>query len=145
MPRNASLGGIDAVIRDHTGLVLAWSRKKLTAHLDVETAEAFAARLGINLAKQINCNKLILEGDALQVIKGLKHNKDLFSVNGDLYATLRDELASIRSSKSDISGGKQTTWRIISITISPLILLATLIFLLITVNLCSSFASSLFC
>lgn len=86
--------GIAAVLRDHTWLILAWRRKKIIAHLDVATAEAYAARRGILLAQQFGCQKLVLECDALEVIRGMQYEKNHLVVQGTLYANLRELLVS---------------------------------------------------
>ena len=82
------LVGISFVARDSTGLVLAWSRKKLHGRFDVETAELYAAQLATSLARDLNYHRIILEGDALLVIKNLQHQKRTRALNDNVYAAV---------------------------------------------------------
>jgi hypothetical protein len=64
--------GIGAIVRDHNGVVLAMLSETVASIKDPATAEAMAARRGVELSKSMGIMKLILEGDALQIVQALQ-------------------------------------------------------------------------
>lgn len=93
MPRSGGYIGIFVVARDHTGLVLVWSRKKLLPQYDIETSKLYAAKLAIMMAKEMGFNNIIVEGDALQVINNLTSSSPNLSGNGAIYSALQSDLS----------------------------------------------------
>lgn len=91
--KTGELGGIAAVAKDHTGLILVWSRKKLHARFDTGTAELLATRLAVSLAREMGFQHIILQGDALTVIKHLQSGRETRSNNGLVYATVTQMLS----------------------------------------------------
>ena len=63
---------IGAIVRDHSGVVLAMLSETMASIRDPATAEALAARRGVELYKSLGIMKLILEGDALQIVQVLQ-------------------------------------------------------------------------
>ena len=73
--------GINVVIRDCSGLVLASCSKIVQQAYNSSEIEALAAATALSFAIDIGINKAILEGDSLVVIKALnEHDAPLSSI-----------------------------------------------------------------
>jgi hypothetical protein len=68
--------GIGAIVRDHNGEVLAMLCETMAFINDPVTAEALAARRGAELCQSLGILKLVLEGDALQIVQALRSTGD---------------------------------------------------------------------
>jgi hypothetical protein len=64
--------GIGVIVWDHNGVVLAMLSETMTSIKDPTTAEALAARRGAKLCVSLGITRLILEGDALQIVQALR-------------------------------------------------------------------------
>ena len=69
--------GIGVVIRDHRGLVIASCSKSVHQELCSDDIEATAAGWALTFALEIRVKKAILEGDSLNVTKGLMEEERL--------------------------------------------------------------------
>ncbi|GJN14286.1 hypothetical protein PR202_gb01089 [Eleusine coracana subsp. coracana] len=65
-------GSTGAIIRDSNGGFIAAAYRFLPYVLDTPTAEACALKEGLELAKQIGCNKFILQTDCMAVVETIK-------------------------------------------------------------------------
>lgn len=92
-PGNGQMGGIASVARDHTGLILAWSRKKLQGLPATEVAEAYAAHLAVLLAKEMGYQQVVLEGDSLLVVQGINSSNQHSGVADHLYQQINGLLS----------------------------------------------------
>ncbi|KAK4410281.1 hypothetical protein Sango_0101100 [Sesamum angolense] len=63
--------GIGRVARDSTGSVLAWFSRKYQRQVNGEIAEALAAREAVDLAIRHGWNRILIEGDCLNLINKL--------------------------------------------------------------------------
>ena len=63
--------GLGVIIRNDLGLVMAASTQVIPLPTSVETVEVLAARNAICLARELQFNKVIIEGDSEVVIKSL--------------------------------------------------------------------------
>ena len=57
-----------AIIRDHTGGVVAMGQRYLSHVGDAPVAEAYALLDGLRLAEQVGCNRIIVNSDCMQVV-----------------------------------------------------------------------------
>lgn len=64
--------GIGVVVRNEEGAVIALSSLTIRATLPPSLAEAFAARLGAKLCVRIGLAKVIMEGDALNIVRKIQ-------------------------------------------------------------------------
>ena len=64
--------GFGAIIRDEKGAVVAALSRKFHAPLGAAEAEAKAAEMGVQFAKDIGVREIILEGDSLNVYRALQ-------------------------------------------------------------------------
>ena len=64
--------GFGAIIRDEKGVVVAALSRKFHAPLGAVEAEAKAAEMGVQFAKDIGVREIILEGDSLNVYRALQ-------------------------------------------------------------------------
>ncbi|XP_030945884.1 uncharacterized protein LOC115970385 [Quercus lobata] len=64
--------GFGAIIRDEKGAVVAALSRKFHASLGAAEAEAKAAEMGLQFAKDIGVRDIILEGDSLNVYRALQ-------------------------------------------------------------------------
>ena len=69
--------GIGVVIRDHRGLVIASCSKSVHQELCSDDIEATAAGWALAFALEIRVKRAVLEGDSLNVIKGLMEEERL--------------------------------------------------------------------
>ncbi|KAK4392664.1 putative 1-phosphatidylinositol-3-phosphate 5-kinase FAB1D [Sesamum angolense] len=67
--------GIGGVARDSTGSVLAWFSRKYQGQVNGEIAEALAAREAIDLAIRHGWNRILIEGDCLNLINKLNSSE----------------------------------------------------------------------
>ncbi|XP_021748573.1 uncharacterized protein LOC110714373 [Chenopodium quinoa] len=65
--------GLGVVVRDENGGVLVCGAAQSQDRWDTATAEAKAVMFGLQLAKDAGMDKLVVEGDCLQVIQALKN------------------------------------------------------------------------
>ena len=61
-------GATGAIIRDHTGGVVAMGQRYLSHVGDAPMAEAYALLDGLRLAEQVGCNRIIINSDCMQVV-----------------------------------------------------------------------------
>ena len=64
--------GLGAVIRDENGCILVAGVRRIHALLNVDTCEAAAALLGVQLASRFGFQFVQLEGDSLNVVKAIE-------------------------------------------------------------------------
>jgi ribonuclease HI len=64
--------GIGAIVRDHDGGVIAMMSETMEYIHDQVTAEALAARRAVELGHLVGIRKIILEGDANQIVQALR-------------------------------------------------------------------------
>ena len=69
--------GIGVVIRDHRGLVIVSCSKSVHQELCSDDIEATAAGWALALALEIRVKRAVLDGDSLNVIKGLIEDERL--------------------------------------------------------------------
>lgn len=74
--------GFGAIIRDDAREVIGSLRAGRSFHVCPYTTEAYGLLLSILLCKNIGIIQLILEGDSLQVVNGMQHNKEDWSHGG---------------------------------------------------------------
>lgn len=74
--------GFGAIIRDDAREVIGSLRAGRSFHVCPYTTEAYGLLLSILLWKNIGIIQLILEGDSLQVVNGMQHNKEDWSHGG---------------------------------------------------------------
>lgn len=71
-------GGGGVIVRDHTGRFIAGACHFFPAAVAPEGAEALACKRGLQLAKEIGCQKLVLETDSENVAAKLnEESRDL--------------------------------------------------------------------
>jgi hypothetical protein len=78
--------GIGVIARDHEGNVLAMLCTKKEHISDPTMAEAVVAWRAVNLARRLDLQSIMLEGDALEIVQALQEDKGCWST---LYATVR--------------------------------------------------------
>ncbi|XVF59312.1 hypothetical protein PTKIN_Ptkin07bG0265700 [Pterospermum kingtungense] len=82
------LGGIGIIIRDDEGFVLAAQAMCINGVLDSFFAEAYATFYALEFAAEGGFRSMIMEGDALTIIKALKTTKeDLSCISGVIEKT----------------------------------------------------------
>ncbi|XP_042980102.1 uncharacterized protein LOC122310285 [Carya illinoinensis] len=86
--------GVGAVIRDHEGQVLATLRMQHDLFPDPFLAEAYAALQASIFCKSSGYKGIIMEGDSLQVVKGLNSASDSHTYAGQLIADTKTTLSS---------------------------------------------------
>ncbi|KAK4397218.1 hypothetical protein Sango_1558400 [Sesamum angolense] len=67
--------GIGGVARDSTGSVLAWFSRKYQRQVNGEIAEALAAKEAVDLAIRHGWNRILIEGDCLNLINKLNSSE----------------------------------------------------------------------
>ncbi|KAF8399913.1 hypothetical protein HHK36_015783 [Tetracentron sinense] len=65
----AEASGIGIIIMNHKGEVMAAMSKRISIHYSAKVVEAMAAREGLNFARVLGFQHVLLEGDSIQVIK----------------------------------------------------------------------------
>lgn len=63
--------GIGLIVRDHAGGVVAMACETKDHIQDPAVAEAIAARRGVELSGELGIRRLLLEGDALQIVQAI--------------------------------------------------------------------------
>ena len=91
-------GATGAIIRDHTGGVVAMGQRYLSHVGDAPVAEAYALLDGLRLAEQVGCNRIIVNSDCMQVVTTIREG---FSAT--TAAAVYDECLSIWMTFSSIS------------------------------------------
>ena len=91
-------GTTGAIIRDHTGGVVAMGQRYLSHVGDAPVAEAYALLDGLRLAEQVGCNRIIVNSDCMQVVTTIREG---FSAT--TAAAVYDECLSIWMTFSSIS------------------------------------------
>ncbi|XP_073137676.1 uncharacterized protein [Henckelia pumila] len=66
--------GVDSILRDHHGIVIASSQGRIHGLQDPATAEALAIREALSWLKNFNFFSIIVESDSLVVIDALNHS-----------------------------------------------------------------------
>jgi hypothetical protein len=64
--------GFGVIVRNHEGDVLAMISETMGSSPDPVTAEALAARRAVEVSHMLGLRKIILEGDALQIVQALR-------------------------------------------------------------------------
>ncbi|KAK6122177.1 hypothetical protein DH2020_044081 [Rehmannia glutinosa] len=82
-------GGLGIIARDHTGSSLGWKRIRIHGRLHPTTAEAMAAREAVLFAKEKGWRNVMVEGDCLAVITGIRDVDDMYSVESPIYQDIR--------------------------------------------------------
>ena len=75
-----NLAGLGAIIRNDNGLIMAAFSQPIPLPTSVETVEVLAARSAMCLARDLNFDQVIFEGDAEVIIKAI-NNGDFSSSN----------------------------------------------------------------
>ena len=66
-----SLAGLGAIVRNDKGLVMAAYSQTIPLPTSVETVEVLAVRSAVSLAKELNFDQVIIEGDTDVIIKAI--------------------------------------------------------------------------
>ncbi|XVF09245.1 hypothetical protein REPUB_Repub07fG0075500 [Reevesia pubescens] len=82
-------GGIEVVIRNHLGQFMGGGCFKRTHVGNAFLAEALAARSALELAHELGFTNIVLEGDALGVLKSLKNSEPDLSAIGTIVEEAR--------------------------------------------------------
>jgi len=85
-----STGSAGVVVRDHVGLVRAAATRRLDSVPDVLTAEAMAAKEGLELAAECGFQKAVLEVDCSELKKVLESSDGVRSSLGGLYSDITE-------------------------------------------------------
>jgi ribonuclease HI len=80
---------LGAVIRDHTGEVQAVKSLTHTSLMEPVVAEAMAARMAIQLARELGLKQIQMEGDAKVVVEAVKSNAPDWSCWGHVTEDIR--------------------------------------------------------
>ncbi|KAK3121628.1 hypothetical protein QOZ80_8BG0657540 [Eleusine coracana subsp. coracana] len=70
--RAQGCGSTGVVMRDSTGGFIAAANRFLPHALDTQTAEAFALKGGLDLAKMIGSNRFIIQSDCMAVVDTIR-------------------------------------------------------------------------
>jgi hypothetical protein len=92
MLKNSDKGGGGVVARDHDGRFLAGSCHFFTSLLDPEDAELRACRAGIEMARRLQVQQVILETDNASVVAKLGCEAKDRSIHGPLVEEIKNEL-----------------------------------------------------
>jgi ribonuclease HI len=90
---NLNKMGAGVVVRDSHGVVLAMyctTKGCITSPSDAEAVGAWAA---VQLAKRMGLRRVILEGDALEIIQGLTRDGDCWAPYGQILNEIKSELS----------------------------------------------------
>lgn len=87
--RESNCAGLGAVIRDSEGRVLASLSEKIPLPQTVADLEAAAARRAILLAKELNLNSIILEGDSEIITKAILAEEQSLASYGNLIEEIK--------------------------------------------------------
>ena len=91
--------GLGVIIRNDLGLVMAASVQIIPLPTSVETVEVLAARNAICLARELQFNKVIIEGDSEVVIKSLNSS----NVSSTSFGHIVRDIKIISAAFSEIS------------------------------------------
>ncbi|KAF7825130.1 putative RNA-directed DNA polymerase [Senna tora] len=86
--------GISCVVRNYQGRCLAAFAKKIPNVDEVDLLEAYAFLEGLELAKRLRCENIILEGDAKKVVDWVNSSAPNLSILGMLIDDIRYAMAS---------------------------------------------------
>ena len=89
MFRDSNSAGLKAVIRDNVGGVLASLTKKIPLPQTVANVEAAAARRAIILARDLNLNSIILEGDSQIITRAIQAEEQSLASYGNLIEEIK--------------------------------------------------------
>ena len=81
--------GVGVVVRDMNGLVLASCAKRIHQSVKAVEIEAMAAATALSFAKDLGFQRLILEGDSLEVIQALLERTETLTPTGLLLEDVR--------------------------------------------------------
>uniref|UniRef100_A0A7N2MU32 Reverse transcriptase domain-containing protein n=1 Tax=Quercus lobata TaxID=97700 RepID=A0A7N2MU32_QUELO len=81
--------GVGVVVRDMNGLVLASCAKRIHQSVKAMEIEAMAAATALTFAKDLGFQRLILEGDSLEVIQALLERTETLTPTGLLLEDVR--------------------------------------------------------
>ncbi|XP_042964700.1 uncharacterized protein LOC122298922 [Carya illinoinensis] len=95
--QSQQLVGVGVILRDWKSKVLATFRMKQDLFPDPHMAEAFAALQAVNFCKSLGYQDIILEGDSLLVVEGLKSKSDDLNYTGLITADTKDILNTFNS------------------------------------------------
>ncbi|XP_012846837.1 PREDICTED: uncharacterized protein LOC105966804 [Erythranthe guttata] len=85
---NDGLVGVGIIARDHCGGCVGWMSICIHQPLDPTSAEAKAALLAVELARDKAWRKVVIEGDSTVVIKAIEGKDDDRSLYGNLIADI---------------------------------------------------------
>ena len=89
--------GVEVIIRDGKGLVIAALSKTVHARMDPVTIEATAALHVVELCRDVGVQDLILEGDSMVVVKAIESSGQKTQYYGQIIEDIRVVLGSRRS------------------------------------------------
>ncbi|XP_041025471.1 uncharacterized protein LOC121265866 [Juglans microcarpa x Juglans regia] len=72
LSKRSSKAGIEIIVRDHEGSVIATKRMKVSYAPDSRTAESLGAYHAVQFVLEIGVRKIIIEGNALNVVNYIK-------------------------------------------------------------------------
>ncbi|XP_012846331.1 PREDICTED: uncharacterized protein LOC105966312 [Erythranthe guttata] len=84
--------GLEVIARSESGECVGWRTKCITQHLEPTAAEAKAALMAIELARDNNWQRIVLEGDSSVVIAAVRES----NCNAD-YGTIVSDIIRIGS------------------------------------------------
>lgn len=79
-----STGSCGAIVRDDAGDFLGATCSEIVQVLDATTAEAYALRDGLLLARRVACHNLIVQSDCLTIIDAMNSDVAFSSVEGPI-------------------------------------------------------------
>jgi ribonuclease HI len=97
MNKHTSLVGLGMVARVSGGNVLGAKRLSIFLSIDAYTAEQLAASYAVIFYLEVGFFDIIVEGDALQVIKDINSSPHFLSRNGHLIEGIKQEMQQFRS------------------------------------------------
>jgi ribonuclease HI len=95
LDRGAGKMGFGLIMRDHEGKLVAAKSIMRMGSWDSAAAEALAAYFGVILGQEIGVQKMILEGDAKQIIDAIQEKDRQDSMIGHLIDDVRLSLNNI--------------------------------------------------
>lgn len=93
------IAGLGIVITDSNGKFVAAGMQQFKFYGDVMYTEAEAARLGIEIAEQVNCLPLMLEIDAQKIVSLALNKKGSRTEIFWIISEIQDKLKSLRTIK----------------------------------------------
>ena len=81
--------GVGVVVRDATGLVLASCAKIMHQPYKAAKVESLAAATALSFATNLDFQRVVLEGDSMEVIQALRENDQSLTTTGLLLEDVR--------------------------------------------------------